>query len=53
MQVLKENDSDLKVLLAIGGWNHASVGFTQMVQTTESRAAFIQSSINFLRQHST
>ena len=34
-------DKKLKTLLAIGGWNHASEGFTQMVETWASRRYFI------------
>jgi len=48
---LKRRDSDLKTLLAIGGWNHASEGFRQMVATRESRAYFIKQSKSFLMQY--
>lgn len=51
MRKLKDNDPNLKVLLAIGGWTHASAGFTEMVQTNSSRQAFIQSSIDYLQKH--
>ena len=48
---LKMRDPNLKTLLAIGGWNHASKGFTQMVETRESRAYFIKQSKAFLEEH--
>jgi len=48
---LKKRDPNLKTLLAIGGWNHASEGFKQMVATRESRAYFIKQSKEFLIEH--
>eukprot|EP00111_Clytia_hemisphaerica_P008218 TCONS_00023950-protein len=38
----KTEDTKLKVLLAIGGWNHASKGFTEMVSTRDHRREFIR-----------
>ena len=51
LKKLKERDSKLKTLLAIGGWNHASEGFKQMVETKSTRAYFIQKSKEFLIKH--
>jgi len=48
---LKKRDSNLKTLLAIGGWNHASEGFKQMVASRQSRAYFIKQSKEFLIEH--
>ncbi|KAK3740875.1 hypothetical protein RRG08_011337 [Elysia crispata] len=47
---LKQRNKELKVLLAVGGWNVGSEPFTAMVATERSRAHFIRTSIQFLRQ---
>ncbi|VFV31440.1 acidic mammalian chitinase-like [Lynx pardinus] len=49
-------NSQLKTLLAIGGWNfgttlQSKTGFTAMVSTPENRQNFIASVIKFLRQY--
>ncbi|GFS17169.1 chitinase-3-like protein 1 [Elysia marginata] len=48
---LKQQNAELKVLLAVGGWNMASAPFTAMVATPQTRAHFISTSIDFLRGH--
>ncbi|CAO2599612.1 Acidic mammalian chitinase, partial [Lemmus lemmus] len=48
---LKTRNSNLKTLLAIGGWNFGSVPFTTMVSTSQNRKTFITSAIKFLRQY--
>lgn len=48
---LKQQNPDLKVLLAVGGWNHAAAPFTQMVSTEKSRAEFAENSANFLKKY--
>ena len=48
---LKEKNPDLKVMLAVGGWNHGSQPFTQMVATEASRTQFVENSYNFLKQY--
>ena len=48
---LKSTNPDLKISLAVGGWEHGSEKFTRMVTTSESRAEFIQDSISFLRDN--
>ncbi|XP_072043456.1 acidic mammalian chitinase-like [Amphiura filiformis] len=48
---LKMLNSALKTLLAVGGWTHASEGFTDMVLTPESRKIFIDDSIAYLRRY--
>lgn len=50
-KVLKKRDKNLKTLLAIGGWNHASIGFKDMVKTKISRRYFINQSKDFLVTH--
>ncbi|GFO03262.1 chitinase [Plakobranchus ocellatus] len=47
---LKKENPELKVLLAVGGWTMGSNPFTEMVATPETRADFIFSSIDFLRE---
>ncbi|KAK2106825.1 hypothetical protein P7K49_016339 [Saguinus oedipus] len=48
---LKNKNSELKTLLAIGGWNFGTAPFTAMVSTPENRQTFITSVIKFLRQY--
>ena len=49
--ILKKRDPNLKTLLAIGGWNHGSAGFKEMVATVESRRYFIKQSKEFIIEH--
>ncbi|KAH9512995.1 hypothetical protein Btru_035548 [Bulinus truncatus] len=46
---LKQRNPNLKVLLAIGGYNMASDPFTSFVSDPKKRAEFVQNSITFLR----
>jgi len=48
---LKSTNPELKVTLALGGWSHGSIRFSEMVKTEASRAEFIQNSISYLRLH--
>uniref|UniRef100_A0A2K6RMX1 Acidic mammalian chitinase n=1 Tax=Rhinopithecus roxellana TaxID=61622 RepID=A0A2K6RMX1_RHIRO len=48
---LKNKNSKLKTLLAVGGWNFATAPFTDMVSTRTNRQTFINSVIEFLRQY--
>ncbi|XP_072043496.1 chitotriosidase-1-like [Amphiura filiformis] len=48
---LKSQNPALKTLLAVGGWTHASEGFTQMVKTAANRKIFIDFSITYLRKY--
>lgn len=45
---LKEVNPDLKVLLALGGWNHGSGPFSQMVAKKSTRQKFIKSTLKYL-----
>jgi chitinase len=40
---------DVKLLIAVGGWNMGTESMTRMLATPQTRATFIQSSINKLR----
>ncbi|KFQ57256.1 Acidic mammalian chitinase, partial [Nestor notabilis] len=48
---LKNRNTNLKTLLAIGGWNFGTAQFSTMVSTPENRQTFINSVIKFLRQN--
>ncbi|KAM8795732.1 acidic mammalian chitinase-like [Eudromia elegans] len=48
---LKNQNGNLKTLLAIGGWNFGTAKFSAMVSTPENRQTFINSVIKFLRQY--
>ncbi|XP_021340846.1 chitinase-3-like protein 1 isoform X2 [Mizuhopecten yessoensis] len=46
---LKKGNSDLKTLIAVGGWNMGSEPFTDMVRNEANRRKFITSAIKFMR----
>jgi len=48
---LKIQNPELKVLLAVGGWNHGSGPFSQMASREITRGRFIQNSISYLIKH--
>lgn len=48
---LKLQNSRLKVLLSVGGWNAGSLGFSNMVSTKLRRKTFVESAIKFLRKY--
>lgn len=47
MMALKK-DSDLKVLLAVGGWNFGSGPFSDMVHDERLRHEFVQQATRFI-----
>ncbi|XP_057303738.1 chitinase-3-like protein 1 [Hydractinia symbiolongicarpus] len=51
VSAFKKRDPNLKTLLAVGGWTHRSVGFTDIVKTPESRLNFITKAISYLKEH--
>ncbi|CAG2250400.1 E3.2.1.14 [Mytilus edulis] len=46
---VRSKNPALKILLAIGGWNHGSAPFTQVVATQSNIDAFATNSMTFLR----
>merc|ERR1719242_17997 len=48
---LRQQAPDVKLMIAVGGWNMGSQPFTQMVASPSRRADFIQDAIKFLRSH--
>lgn len=48
---LKQKNTDLKALLAIGGWNEGSDKYSTMASDPSKRATFIASTITLLKAH--
>ena len=48
MMALKRKNPQLKVSLAVGGWNVGSEPFSKIVHSQSNRNYFIQSTVNFL-----
>ena len=48
---LKNVNPNLKVTIAIGGWNEGSERFSTMVSTSTNRATFIQSVVAFIQAY--
>nr|ALM55738.1 chitinase [Sitophilus oryzae] len=48
---LKETNSDLKVLVAVGGWNEGSAKYSVMAASATYRATFISSVITLLQTY--
>jgi len=48
---LKVQNPDLKVLLAVGGWNHGSGPFSKMAAKEITRAKFIRNTVSYLKKH--
>ena len=48
---LKQKNPQLKVLIAIGGWNEGVKKYSEMVSTKEKRSNFVRSVIEFLNLH--
>ncbi len=46
---LKTQNSNLKILLAVGGWTHGVAKFRDMAATATTREQFISHAITFLR----
>ncbi len=50
LNALKQKNPNLKILVSVGGWL-GSKGFSDAALTAESRKAFTQSAVEFLRQY--
>ncbi|CAF0830914.1 unnamed protein product [Rotaria sp. Silwood1] len=48
---LKETNPDLRVLLSVGGWSHASRGFNDVSKNDANIKTFVNNSIKFLRDN--
>jgi chitinase len=48
---LKTYNKDLKVMLAIGGWNEGSTRFSPLVANEQRRQEFVKNIIKYLRQN--
>jgi chitinase len=48
---LKNSNKDLKVMLAVGGWNHGSTLFSNMVADLRLRKKFVNTTIEFLKRN--
>ncbi|RNA45046.1 acidic mammalian chitinase-like, partial [Brachionus plicatilis] len=51
VNALRKNNSDLKIMLSIGGWTHASKGFNEVVRDDSSLEKFVQNVITYLRKY--
>lgn len=38
-------------MIAVGGWNEGSIGFSNVMSTASGRATFIQSAIAFMQKY--
>ncbi|XP_042214243.1 acidic mammalian chitinase-like [Homarus americanus] len=48
---LKEQNTELKTLLAVGGWNEGSPKYSNMAASPSLRKSFVDSSIELLKAH--
>jgi chitinase len=48
---LKAENKYLKVMLAVGGWNHGSLLFSNMVADLKKRKNFVNTTIEFLKRN--
>ena len=51
MHALKEINKDVKIMLAVGGWNHGSLLFSDMARSERRRKNFVDKAVIFLRTH--
>ncbi len=48
---LKKLNSNLKTLIAIGGWNEGSIKYSNMAASPEQRKTFVDSCVEFLQKY--
>lgn len=48
IMALKKKNADLKILIAVGGWNLGSKIFSEMVHNVTSRKTFVKTTVEFL-----
>ncbi|XP_046455808.1 acidic mammalian chitinase-like isoform X1 [Daphnia pulex] len=48
---LKQQNPNLKALIAIGGWNEGSEKYSRMVSDPAKRATFVNSVVNFIKKY--
>ncbi|XP_022652307.1 endochitinase-like isoform X2 [Varroa jacobsoni] len=48
---LKRKHSNLKTILAIGGWDEGGQKYSDMVSSKERRATFVQSAVKWVKEH--
>jgi len=48
---LKTVNNELKVMLAVGGWNQGSLAFSNMASNEKRRKNFVEKAVIFLRTH--
>lgn len=48
---LKKTNPNLRLLIAIGGWNEGSAKFTKMSGTPSLRSSFVQSVVEFMKKY--
>ena len=46
-----KKSNDIKVSLAVGGWNFGSGNFSDMVRDEQLRKEFVQQATQFIRDH--
>merc|ERR1712130_1043861 len=51
MQKKKSQNPELKTLIAVGGWNHGSSGFKEMVATTEGIEIWVKNAIKYAQDN--
>lgn len=51
IHALKEINKDVKIMLAVGGWNHGSLLFSDMARSDRRRKNFVEKAVIFLRTH--
>lgn len=48
---LKNSNPNVKLLIAMGGWNEGSTTYSQVVASSTARATFVTSVYNFLERY--